>query len=161
MDKKVNLKKLLKSNHCAIRALLDDISDEESMRHDYEHCNHIRWQTGHLVYSATLSLKLLGETSDVSEEWIKLFGGGPKIIDNASIYPNMAQLRDKLYALYEDIYRALDKTTIEYLDMEIEFLPKWKTTPIDGILFFCTHEFYHAGQITVMRRVLGRDRPFG
>jgi len=161
MDKKENLKRLLQSNHCAVKALIDDISEEESMRHDYPHCNHIRWQTGHLAYSAHVVLKMLGEKSGIEEEWIKLFGRGPKIYDNASIYPSMQELRDRLYSYYDKIFPALEKVTTEYLDTEQEFAPTWKSTPMDGILFFCTHEFYHAGQITVMRRVLGRDKPFG
>ncbi|HHI03594.1 MAG: hypothetical protein DRP51_06910 [Candidatus Zixiibacteriota bacterium] len=161
IGKKENLKKLLESNHCSIKALIDDISEEESMRHDYAHCNHIRWQTGHIIDSARIILKLLGRDIETPEEWQKIFGWKSKLFENASIYPPMSELREQLYSFYEQRLQALDNFPSDDLDKEIELSGGWKTTPMDGILFLCTHEFYHAGQITVMRRVLGRDRPFG
>ena len=38
---------------------------------------------------------------------------------------------------------------------------KVDTSAMNAALFFCTHEFYHAGQITTLRRLLGRERSFG
>ena len=32
---------------------------------------------------------------------------------------------------------------------------------LNTALILCKHEFYHAGQIAVMRRILGRERTFG
>jgi len=158
---KENLKKMLQSNHDTIKKLIDDISEEESMCHDYKSCNHIRWQTGHLIDSAQLVLKLLGNNAGISDEWGKLFGYGSKIYENASIYPSMNELRDKLYDLYGRIISDLENLPEEALDNVVELAPEWKVSIWDGIPAFCRHEYYHAGQITVMRRALGRDKPFG
>ncbi|MCP4705064.1 MAG: hypothetical protein GY865_10670, partial [candidate division Zixibacteria bacterium] len=106
-SKKENLKKLLQSNHDMIKKLVDDISEEESMRHDYEHCNHIRWQTGHLVDCTRLILKIFGENADFPEEWTKLFGYGSKLYDNASIYPSMEEVKQSLYTHFDKILTAL------------------------------------------------------
>jgi hypothetical protein len=161
MSNKEGLKKMLQSNHDAIKKLIDDISEEESMRHDYEHCNHIRWQTGHLIDSTRLVLKLLGKSADVPDEWTELFGYGSTLNENASIYPSMNELKGKLYGLYGETISILDNIPAKNLDGVVELATGWKINSWDGIPALCRHEFYHAGQITVMRRVLGRDKPFG
>ena len=161
MDKKESLKKLLLSNHDTVKKLIDDIGEEESMRHDYEFCNHIRWQTGHLIDSARIMLTLLGKDEKIPDEWPKLFGYKSKIFENASIYPSMGDLREKLYFLYDQMISALDNIASDDLDKIVELGEDWKVTPLEGLNFLCRHEFYHCGQITVMRRVIGRERPFG
>lgn len=161
MDKKESLKKVLQSNQEMIKKLIDDISEEESMRHDYEHCNHIRWQTGHLADCTRFTLKLLGEKSDFPDEWTKLFGWKSKLFENASIYPSMEEIRQKLYEQYDKILTVLDNIPAENLDTEVELGEDWKTSAWEGIPGLCKHEYYHAGQITIMRRVIGRDKPFG
>ena len=160
MDNKAFLKKVFEMNSGMARKLIDDISEEESMRHDYQFCNHIRWQTGHLIKSAIHMLKLLGREETVPEEWSKLFGAGSKPFDNGSIYPSMKELREKLYYFHNQMLEALDKIPSENLEKEVNLREDWKTTPLDGLDFFCRHEFYHYGQITVMRRAVGRERPF-
>lgn len=161
MTKKENLIALLKSNHSAVKRLINDIDDDESMVRGKDNNNHIRWLTGHLVDNAGNTLKVLGVENVVSKEWLKLFGRGSEIIDDPNTYPSISQLKRNLYSLYEQIYETLNKMTDSDLDRNIEPFPGWQTTPIDAALFFCTHEFYHAGQITIKLRVLGRNRPFG
>lgn len=161
MTKKENLMILLKSNHGAVRKLIDDIDDDESMVCGKDNRNHIRWLTGHLVDNAGNILKVMGAENAVSEKWLKLFGRESETSDNPNNYPSMAELKSKLYSLYKQIYEMLNKMTGSDLDRNIEPFPKWRTTAMDAVLFLCTHEFYHAGQITTMLRILGRERPFG
>ena len=56
---------------------------------------------------------------------------------------------------------ALDKISSDQLDKIVELGEDWKVTPLEGLSFLCRHEFYHCGQITVMRRAIGREQPFG
>ena len=161
MECKEFLKEMLESNHDTVKRLIDDIGEEESMRHDYEFCNHIRWQTGHLIDSARIMLKLLGKEEDIPEEWSKIFGYKSKIYDNASLYPSMSILKEKLYFFYNQMITAIDKIESEDLHKIVELGDDWKVTPLEGINFLCRHEFYHCGQITVMRRAIGREKPFG
>lgn len=160
MDKREFLKKVLETNFETVKRLIDDISEEESMRHDYQFCNHIRWQTGHLIGSAQLTLKLLGREESIPAEWSKLFGTKSKLFDNSSIYPSMKELRGKLYFLYDQMLEALKEIPPEDLEKEVQITENWKATPLEGIDLLCRHEFYHGGQITVMRRAIGRKRPF-
>ncbi|MCP4704581.1 MAG: hypothetical protein GY865_08220, partial [candidate division Zixibacteria bacterium] len=99
--------------------------------------------------------------ADFPEEWTKLFGYGSKLYDNASIYPSMEEVKQSLYTHFDKILTALDKMPEKDLDSEVELGDEWKTSVSEGIPDFCRHDYYHAGQITVMRRVLGRDKPFG
>jgi hypothetical protein len=161
MTKKENLVILLKSNHDAVRMLIDDIDDVESVIRGKDNRNHIRWLTGHLVDNTGNILKVLGVENAVSEEWRKLFGRGSEISDNSNTYPSISELRGDLYSLYKQIYETLNRMADSDLDKNITPFPGWQTTPMDATLFLCTHEFYHAGQITAMVRIIGRKRPFG
>jgi len=161
MECKEFLKKMLESNQDTVKRLIDDIGEEESMRHDYQFCNHIRWQTGHLIDSARVMLRLLGQEEPVPDEWTKIFGYKSKLYENASLYPSMAVLKEKLYFFYDQMNSALDNIPPEDLNKVVELGEDWKVTPLEGVNFLCRHEFYHCGQITVMRQVIGRERPFG
>jgi uncharacterized damage-inducible protein DinB len=161
MERKENLRYLFESNHSAVRRLLDDITEDESMVCGKDNISHIRWQTGHMVYSAALTLKMLHDTADIPELWHTLFGRGSTISDNADEYPSLKELRDKLYDLYDQMEKRLDTITDEDFDKQAIIAPGFEPTSCNGTLFFCTHEFYHAGQIAIIRKVLGRDRAFG
>lgn len=161
MNKKENLKNLLKSNQEAVKKLLDDVTEEESMNRFNQPINHIRWQTGHILFYADMVAILLGNKSEISEKWSKLFRGGDELNDNASVYPAMTEIRNKLYATYDRMNKALNDIEPDVLDEEKELYPGWTGNPMEGILMLCTHEFYHAGQITMLRKMLGRERPFG
>jgi uncharacterized damage-inducible protein DinB len=160
MDKKENLRYLLESNHGAVRRLIDDVSDEESMFRGKDNLNHIRWHTGHIAYCANIVLRLMGEEGAFPEPWEKLFGGGSEINDKPSAYPSMPELREKLYSIYDQTDKALDKISTDDLDREIEAGSDRKITPMNGALFFCAHEFYHCGQIANLRKILGREPLF-
>ncbi len=74
----------------------------------------------------------------------------------------MAEIRVKLYALYDQINTRVSELRDADLDGILDEEPIFEnTSALNTVLFFCTHEFYHAGQIAVMRRILGRERSFG
>ncbi|UCD17003.1 MAG: DinB family protein [Candidatus Zixiibacteriota bacterium] len=161
MEKKENLLFLLKSNHGALKMLLDDVSEEESMvRGEHDH-NHIRWHTGHLIYAATLTLKTLDDEVQISEKWLGLFKGGSDVSDESADYPAMAELREKLYDLHARMQERVVSISDADLDRKVEITPGFESIAMNGALFFCTHEFYHAGQIANMRKIIGRERAFG
>jgi uncharacterized damage-inducible protein DinB len=161
MDSKDNIKYLFNSNHSAVKRLLEDISDEESLERGGLRINHIRWITGHIVSSAGLMVTLLGGKKNIPENWDKMFIRGAKFSDDSSVYPSMAELKAKMIESFEQRESALEKVIIEKLETEKQILPEWNTTPANALLFLCTHEFYHAGQIATLRTILGREQMFG
>ena len=162
MDQKETLKILLNTNHSTIKKLVEDISEEESMVTGKDNLNHIRWQLGHLVLSDMLIIRAYGEKYDLPEvDWVPLFGRGSKLSTKSEDYPALAQIKERLYDIYENQIKALNEIDITDLDKEIEFFPGFTSQALKGALFFCQHEFYHAGQIAQLRRILGCSALFG
>ena len=157
---KDHLLHMISINHFAAKKLLDDISEEDSMARGSDGFNHIRWQVGHMLYADTYALSLVHDELKSNNEFDKIFGGGSVCSDNPSDYPAYAELRDHLFAVYDLLGEAvenaseadLSKIAGEGKDAE----PVWKT-----ITFMMMHDFYHCGQVVHIRKVLGRDRPFG
>jgi len=161
MSKKENLKYSLATNQRGVRALIDDISEEESLERGKDNLQHIRWQTGHLVYNAFDTLKSLGGEAEIPEQWRVLFNRGCEWNDDPSVYPSMAELRTKLYSFYAQINQRLEEMSDSDLDVELWKELGFETTAMNTAIFFNKHEFYHMGQIAVIRRILGRERSFG
>ncbi len=161
MPKKDNLKFLVGSNYSAVKKLIDDVTEEESVMQIENITNHIRWQTGHIVNSADFMLSILSEDGATPDEWKELFKRGAESRDDASVYPSMSELKEKLYSLYDKLPEALEDKSDTFLDEEIEIAPGWKESRINSLIFFGEHTFYHCGQIAMMIRSIGRERPFG
>ncbi len=161
MAKKDNLKFLVELNFAAVKKLIDDVTEEESIMRFDNITNHIRWQTGHILNSADSMLKILGEDGSVPEKWSRLFKRGGELSEDNSVYPAMSELREKLYSLYVRLPEELEDKTEAFFDEEIEISPGWKETRMNGFIFFGEHTFYHCGQIAMMVRSIGRERPFG
>ena len=81
-------------------------------------------------------------------------------MDN-SRYPGMDEIRKIFDANRKEIYSALEKISTKELETKREIAPRWNITPEEAMLFLCTHEFYHAGQISVLRCIIGKERAFG
>ena len=157
---KDHLLNMISSNQFMAKKLLDDVSEEDSMARGKDNFNHIRWQVGHMLYADTYALSLVGGELKSDTDFDKLFGGGSVCSDNPSDYPAYAELRDHLFAVYDMLNEAVEKASDADLekptDEKEKADPKWKT-----ISFMMMHDFYHSGQVVHIRKVLGRDRPFG
>jgi len=151
---------MLKNNRDVMKKLIDDVTEEESLEQGSHGFNHIRWQVGHLLYAAGYSYSLLNQEYDDFTQYKDLFGGGAELSEDPSVYSNMADLRDKMYAVHNDVIAAMEKSSEDDLTVEIGEEGK-KTTVWQTINFLCMHEFYHAGQIVNIRKILKRERPFG
>jgi uncharacterized damage-inducible protein DinB len=161
MAKKDNLKFLSGLNLSAIKKLIDDVTEEESITRFENVNNHIRWLTGHLITSISAILRILGEESTIPDKWVELFDRGNEFHEDSSVYPPMSELRTKLYSMYDKFMKVIENKSDAYLDEAIDIVPGWKETRMNGILFLDEHTFYHCGQIAIITRALGREKPFG
>ena len=161
MDKKNDLKKLMLIKQSAVRKLLDDVTEEESVYRPYEKANNIRWLSGHLVYNAGLVLNNLGSKEKYPGDWAKKFSRGSVINDDLLTYPSIMEIRDQLYSMYNEQHQLLDNMTTEDFTKNLDTIGESGDSPLRSIQFLCSHEFYHLGQIMMIRRILGRDRSFG
>lgn len=161
MSKNENLKTLLQTTRSTVARLIDGITEEESMFRGKDRVNHIRWHVGHIVYCAYIRLKCLHHDIALPTEYKIIFGGGSDVTEDPNDYPTMADLRKELYDLHDKTLKQLESLTETDLDKTIVLGENWKSVSIDAALFFCAHEFYHAGQIATLSRILGHDRAFG
>lgn len=160
MSYRENLLYMMKINQQAIKRLVDDVTEEESLEQGIYGYNHIRWQIGHLVHCQVIILKHLGEQAGDFSKYKELFGGGSKIADDTAIYPSLAKLRTQLYELQEMSIAAAEQIRDSDLEKQVDWgdrkAPVWQ-----AISFLCMHDFYHSGQIVNMRKILKREQPFG
>jgi uncharacterized damage-inducible protein DinB len=139
--------------------LINDITEEESMSRGVHQFNHIRWQTGHLIHTDYQMLSLLGGDQTAPAEYKKLFDYKTELSDDPDFYPPMAELRQALI----DVEKALEEAAAKADDAVYAGEVDWADGPIPVshmISFLCMHNFYHCGQITHIRKMFGRPRPF-
>jgi len=160
MQRNESLIYMLTASQQVLKSILDDITEEESMVIIADNTNHIRWQVGHLISSAYNALSLFGQDSEERKEFDKSFGYGSVISKETSDYPSFEELRAKLYDLQAMMIQVVGNLSDEVLEQEIgdadQKRPLWQP-----MSFLRMHDLYHAGQIVMIRRSLGRDKPFG
>lgn len=160
MSIKEQLKYMVNINRQVAKSILEDVTEPESLIIVDKLPNHIRWITGHIVYSGGGPLMKLGDDKDDWDRLKDLFAGGSEPAHDPSIYPSQAELRSWLYDIHERTLAALDKVDenffAEDIGVEGKERPAWQR-----FTFLYMHEFYHSGQIVQIRRAIGRGRPFG
>ncbi|HEQ99855.1 MAG TPA: DinB family protein [candidate division Zixibacteria bacterium] len=161
MDIKQALGFMLKQNQGALKKLWDEITDEESLKRGEDNLNHIRWIAGHITNSNGYMVKAAGGTPDIPPGWDELFRGGKEMEEDHSKYPSMNEISDNFDINRDELYRALEEIPVAKLETAKELAPDWKIPPQEALLFLCSHEFYHAGQISMMRNIVGKQRAFG
>ncbi|HOD67137.1 MAG TPA: DinB family protein [candidate division Zixibacteria bacterium] len=162
MTNSENLLYMMRINQRALKALLDDITEEESMVRGRDSLLHIRWLTGHLVYNVNHVLAMIGSLPVMlPSSYKQLFDRGSAITNDPKAYPSLAALRSELLDLHDRLIDVLPGVSDDDLD---EPLPKdagFNAVRLNAASFMCMHTFYHCGQIAMIRRVLGRERSFG
>lgn len=163
MALKEHLAFMLNTNLGALKKQLDDVTEEESMEQGRDGIPHIRWQAGHLVHTCGWAAGLLSGDLQYkqSDEYKKRFGGGSEVSPDPQTYPPLSQLRAELYEALEKASAAAGQLSDEQLEANVPEETGFTSTIANAVEFLCMHAFYHAGQITQLRKVLGRERPFG
>ena len=143
--------------------LLEDVHDDEWFVIPTGSVSHLAWQMGHLAmaeYGLTM-LRLRGkEPSDaefITNDFMRAFKKGSSPHAGSAAYPAFANIRRTFDAVHERALRELDGYAEEELQAEIPE-PYAVTNTKLGSVFFCPHhEMLHAGQIGLLRRLLGKD----
>lgn len=143
-------------------SLLEDIQDDQWFRMPEGSITHLAWQVGHLAmaeYALTM-LRIRGkEPSDrefMSNDFFRRFQKGTQPDADPTTYPAIEDILKTFHAVHA---RAMEELA-GYADADLqESLP----APVAlfenklGSIFFCSnHEMLHAGQIGVLRRLLGK-----
>jgi hypothetical protein len=152
---KDNLKFMFRTNQSVLKKMLDDVGEKETLDSAGGLCNPIRWQTGHLAWSADLVAWLLGGERSFPENWAEVFEYGSKSPDENTVFPPFAEIREKLYELQAKTNGLLEVFDENKFADEVELAEDWRMNRLDALFFFGKHDSYHAGQITILRKSLG------
>ncbi len=151
----------LRTIHGAVRRAVEDITDDESLVRIANFSNNARWLTGHIILYTQWTAAALGCKFSLPEGWTELFKTGGTASSDPNVYPSMETLRERLFDNHRIIQEFLEHVNDVSLQEEIDLSKNWRSTRMGAVLFLAAHDFYHVGQLEVIRRQLGRERNFG
>lgn len=142
--------------------LLDRIDPADWFRMPAGGVTHVAWQVGHLaVADFRLGIERIREPSAeeaavLPPEFVALFGKGSTPQSDPSGYPPPGEIR----AGFDQVRQAVMAALPDLDKAELDTAPLRPSHPLfdtkAGSLLWCAqHEFLHAGQITLIRRLLG------
>jgi hypothetical protein len=142
-----------------IERALRDFSDEDAVRRGAGNSNCMLWLFGHLTVVRCALAGMLGVNKEVP--WRALFGRGSTGAD-FSQYPKLAEIQAVWQEITPQLFHLLEAAGEEQLAA-----PAPRDFPIPdksmrgAILFLAYHESYHVGQMSSLRKCLGKDNLVG
>lgn len=141
--------------------LLADVRGEDWFRCPEGAPSHLAWQVGHLAvaeYGLTM-LRIRGKLSEdaqmISNDYLRAFKKGTEPQSDPRVYPDLDVIRgvfDRVHTAALEIIPSYDSQLLEEtLPMPYAVYP----TKLGSLLFCPAHEMVHAGQIGLLRRLLG------
>lgn len=135
------VKLIMKYNAYVFNRNLEEISNEESLASPDDKVNTINWVAGHLVNSRDDLLEDVGRERILQPEYAEYYGRGKKLPG-----PDAAIDIDTIKKDYERLTDELNKILAEGDDEKDQ-----------RVAFFMFHESYHAGQLGILRKLLGKE----
>ncbi len=157
------IKTSLELSRGTVLEILNDLKDEPLVQPTARGGNHALWILGHLVYSESSIMHqiVLGKDSCPHAQWESLFSHGTEPKLDTAIYPSF----DELLKAWDEV-RAFTLSTLESftdddLDKPAPGCPEeWKSwfgTIGQTFTTQIIHPTMHYGQLTDIRRSLGRE----
>lgn len=134
---------------------LEDISSEESNSSSYENLNTLQWVAGHLTDSRFTILAMVSgtETDSVYKQW---FGKGTTHRTGEGC-PGIEQIKADWIKVSENLKASLRWVSEEKLLSKPPFQTSIPDETLLGLIaFFATHESFHIGQLSVLRKLMGK-----
>ncbi len=143
--------------------LLKDIDQAEWFAQPGGTTTHLAWQVGHLAmaeYGLCLFRQRGRQPVDMelmSSKFRKTFSRGTTPNPDPARNPNPADILQVFQRVHDQVLEELPGFTDEQLDEPID--PPYAVCATRmGALYFCSHhEMIHAGQIGLLRRLLGKS----
>jgi hypothetical protein len=144
------------------RRFLDDLAGDEWYWHPAEFTTHIAWQVGHLAvaqYNMCMR-RLRGRTNDdealISDGFIELYQFGSSPVADPEKNAPRAEICRVFEAVHRQALDELPRWTTADLDVPLEQPHPLFKTKFDAVAWCPHHEFIHAGQIALLRRLMGK-----
>lgn len=142
-------------------SLLEDLADEDWYWSPQDFCTHIAWQVGHIAmshYGLTLFRQRgRGENDSklMSSKFRKLFMKGTEPKREREAYPDPQEILEVLERVRQQTHAEIASFDGE-LDQPIDAPHAAFGTRYGALLFVADHEMLHAGQIGMLRRLMGK-----
>ncbi len=144
-------------------SLLDGLSPDAWFRMPTEGVTHIAWQVGHIAFGEyyLAMQRIRGPRPEdgelVSEELMGLFGKGSTPRADAEAYPRPDEIRQLLDGVHRRAVEEIGTMPQTVLDEPADPPHAMFSTNFELLLFCPRHEMVHAGQIGLLRRLLGNE----
>ena len=142
--------------------LLEDVEDADWFRKPAGCPTHIGWQVGHLAmaqYGLTM-IRLRGKEPEdkniISTDFFRRFQKGTQPDEDVATYPTPTEIRATLERVHEQSLQELAAYSDADLDVKLPEPHAVFDTKLGSVLFCSAHELIHAGQIGLLRRMLGK-----
>lgn len=143
--------------------LLDGLDDADWFRLPTQGVSHIAWQLGHLAmaqYGLCL-FRMRGraeiDTGLMSSSFRKKFSKGTTPVADPASNPPIAEIRSVFDRVFKQAMLELPTFTDAQLNEPVDMPYAAEPTKLGGLLFCSHHEMLHAGQIGLLRRLIGKS----
>lgn len=144
-------------------SLLKEISHDQWFRQPIEGVSHIAWQVGHLAMAeyGLCMFRMRGrqpiDTELMSSSFRKKYSKGTTPDPDPENNFTPEEILATLDRVHRQALAELPSYKDEQLDEQIDEPYAVYATKYGGLLFCADHEMLHAGQIGLLRRLLGND----
>ena len=143
--------------------LLEDLEIGDWFWHPAEAVTHIAWQVGHLAmaqYGLTL-FRQRGrqpiDTEIMTSKFRKQFSKGSTPVADPDANPSIEEIRGVFDAVFAQAMKEIPTYQDSQLDDKVDPPHAVFDTRYGALLFCPNHEMLHAGQIGLLRRLMGKD----
>jgi len=141
-------------------ALITPMTDAQLLHRAGGTGNHGIWVMGHIAATDEFfRTHFTGETSELGDRFMDLFGGGSEIQPDPRVYPTRGELALAMADARANLIRWWSALTDLELAKPVEgelarFAPDLRSLPVT----IASHEMLHAGQVATCRASLGLPR---
>lgn len=148
------------------QSLLEDLTDDEwyFVPESSELVTHIAWQCGHIAmaqYGLTLFRqrgRASVDSSLMSGKFRKRFMRGTEPTADRAEYPTPSEILEVMEKVHRQMLIEAPELDGDHLDEELDEGPHAGFATKYGSFLFCApHEMVHAGQIGMLRRMMGKE----
>ena len=147
----ITLPKLYGLNLMVIEKNLDGITLEESLFQPQSAGNCVNWVLGHIVATRNQVMKLIGEKPIWSEVEAAPYVRGSKPLTNRKKALMLEKMLTDLKTSQDTILNTLLRMSPEEWEAPVD-----DSTVYEQLAILQFHEAYHAGQLGLLRRLLGK-----
>jgi len=145
------------------KGLIQAVGEADWFRMPEGSVTHVAWQVGHLAaaeyYLTAVRVRGRSEADAelISDEFLEQFGKGSVPQADPAAYPEVGEIRNVFDAVHAEALKDLPQLEEAILDEPAEPPHPMFSTRFGAISFCPMHEMIHAGQIGLLRRILGGD----